>query len=140
MANSPRITAAVANAMLNNSIGTLSGWANSGIIYIYSGTQPASGGGALSGNTLLSSGMTMNATAFGSASAGVITANNITPDSSAAATGTATWFRLTKSDGVTVLLDGSVGVSGCDLNIVTTSIVMGGTVTCTSFTITQPQQ
>lgn len=36
-------------------------------------------------------------------------------------------------------MDGSVGTSGCDLNLNTTSIVAGATVSCTSFTITQAE-
>ena len=134
MANSPRITAATANTMLDSGIGTQ---ADSGKLYIYSGTQPATGGGGLSGNTLLST-LTMGSDSFPSSSGGVLTANAITQDSSAAATGTAAWFRLTKSDTTTVLLDGSVGTSGADLNLNSVSITSGGTVSCTSFTITQP--
>ena len=53
------------------------------------------------------------ATAFGASLAGVATANAITADSSANATGTATWFRVFKSDGTTALWDGSVGTAGC---------------------------
>jgi hypothetical protein len=135
MTLSPRITAADANAMLNNSIG--GGLADAGLLLIYSGTQPAAGGGALSGNTLLAT-LTMGSPAFGSASAGVLTANNIT-SATAIATGAASWFRLTKADGVTVLLDGSIGTAGCDLNLSSTSIISGGTVTVTTFSITMPQ-
>jgi hypothetical protein len=133
MANSPRITAAVANAALDAAYEPA---ADSGQIQIYDGTQPAAGGGALSGNTLLAT-LTLNATAFPSASGGVLTANAIT-SATAVATSTATWFRMTKSDGTTVLLDGSVGTSGADLNLNSTSIVSGGNVAVTSFTITLP--
>ena len=41
-----------------------------------------------------------------------------------------------KSDGSTVLFDGTVGVSGCDLNIATTAIVAGAIVGVTSFVYT----
>ena len=132
MANSPRITAAVANAMLDAAIGTL---ADGGKLRIYDGTQPAAGGGTA---TNLLAELTMNADAFPAASGGVLTANAITAAASAAATGTATWFRLVKSDGTTVLLDGSVGTSGADLNLNSVSITAGGQVSCSSFTITQP--
>jgi hypothetical protein len=67
------------------------------------------------------------------------TANTIATDSSAAATGTAAWFRAYKSDGVTGVLDGSVGTSGSDLNLNTTSIVSGATVAVTSFTVSQSE-
>lgn len=129
-----RIPAAVANAALDAAIGTI---ADLGKLRIYDGTQPAAGGGALSGNNLLAE-LTLNADAFPAASGGVLTANAITSDSSADATGTATWFRIVKSDGTTVLCDGSVGTSGCDLNLNSTSIVATGAVAVSSLTITLP--
>ena len=42
-------------------------------------------------------------------------------------------------DGVTGVMDGSVGTTGCDLNLNTTSIVIGATVSVTSMTITQTE-
>jgi hypothetical protein len=105
---------------------------NSGKLRIYSGTRPATGGTA---TTLLAE-LTCNATFAPSASGGVLTLNAITADSSADATGTATWFRLLKSDGTTIVMDGDVGTSGSDLNLNSTSITAGGTVSVTSFVIT----
>jgi hypothetical protein len=67
------------------------------------------------------------------------TANTIGSDSSAAYTGTASWFRCYKSDGVTGVLDGSVGTSGSDLNLNTTSIISGAVVAVTSFTVSQSE-
>jgi hypothetical protein len=81
--------------------------------------------------------LTMNATAFGSAVAGVATANAITADSSADLTGTASWFRLYKSDNTTVICDGSVGTSGADLNLNSVAISSGAAVTITAFTLTE---
>jgi hypothetical protein len=78
-----------------------------------------------------------NATAFGAASSGVATANAITADTSADNTGTATWFRALKSDGTTVVFDGSVGTSGADLNLNSTAISAGATVSVTAFTYTE---
>jgi hypothetical protein len=108
---------------------------NSGFIKIYSGTQPADANTALSGNTLLST-LTCNSTFAPSASSAVLTLNAITSDTNAAATGTASFFRMLKSDATTVVMDGSVGTSGCDMNLNTTSIVASATVACTSFTVT----
>lgn len=107
---------------------------NSGFIEIYSGTQPVNANTALSGNTLLAT-LTFGATAFGAASASVITANTITPGT-AVATGTATFARLYESNGTTVVGDITVGTSGAGLNLNTTSIVTGATVSCSSFTLT----
>lgn len=104
---------------------------SSGKLRIYDGTRPATGGTA---TTLLAE-LTLNATFAPGASSGVLTLNAITSDTSADATGTATWFRLTTSGG-TAVVDGNVGTSGSDLNLNTTSIVAAATVAVTSFTIT----
>jgi hypothetical protein len=117
------------NAQLD-AITTFAG--NSGKLRIYNGTRPATGGTA---TTLLAE-LTCNATFAPAASGAVLTLNAITQDASADATGTATWFRLVKSDGTTHVLDGDVGTSGSDLNLNSTSITSGATVSVTSFTIT----
>lgn len=75
--------------------------------------------------------------AFGAAASGVATANAITDDSSADATGTAAVLRIRDRDN-TNLIDGSVGTSGEDLNLNTTSITTGDVVSITSATITMP--
>jgi hypothetical protein len=106
---------------------------NSGKLRIYSGTRPATGGTA---TTLLAE-LTCNATFAPSASGGVLTLNAITQDSSADATGTATWARLLKSDGTTIVLDCSVGTSGADINLNTTSIVTGAAVSVSSAVLTE---
>jgi hypothetical protein len=103
----------------------------SGLLRIYSGTRPATGG---TETTVLAE-LTFSATFAPAASAGVLTANAITQDSSANATGTATWFRVLTS-GAAARIDGDVGTSGSDLNLNSTSITLGGTVAVTSFVIT----
>ena len=92
---------------LNTDIGT------SAQLNIYTGTRPTAVGTALSGNTLLVT-LTGNGTAFGTASAGVLTASAIT-SGTAVASGTASFFRLFKSDGTTAVIDGDVGASGVGL-------------------------
>lgn len=119
----------VRNAMLD-AITTAIG--ASGLLRIYDGTRPASGGAA---TTLLAQ-LALSATAAPAASGGVLTLSAITQDSSADATGTATWFRITTSGG-TFVIDGSVGTSGSDLNLTTTSIVITQPVSVTSFVITE---
>ena len=104
----------------------------SGFLRIYDGARPASGGTA---TTLLAE-LTLSATAAPAASGGVLTFNSITQDSSANATGTATWFRIVTSGGVFVI-DGSVSTSGSDLNLTTTSITLGQPVSVTSCVITE---
>ena len=132
MANNLRFTTALRNAM-GDAITTYAG--ASCILRLYSGTQPANANTALSGNTVLAE-LTCNATFAPAASGGVVTLNSITNDSSANATGTATFFRLFRSDGTTVICDGEVGTSGSDLNINSTSISSGAAVAVTSATFT----
>lgn len=103
----------------------------SGKIRVYSGTRPATGGTA---TTLLGE-LPCSATFAAAASGGVLTLNAITNDSSADATGTASWFRVLTSANAAVI-DGDVGTSGSDLNMNTTSIVSGGPIAISSFTIT----
>lgn len=124
--------AAVRNAMLDvltTEVGA------SGKLKIYDGTPPVNASASLSGNTLLAE-LTLASTLAPSASGGVLTFDTITSDSSADASGTATFFRITTSGG-TVKAQGSVGTSGADLNLVSTSISAGGTVGVASMAITE---
>lgn len=108
---------------------------NAALLRIYSGTQPANADAAVGAGTLLAE-LTCGSPFAGAASSGALTANAITSDSSANATGTAAWFRLVKSDGTTAVLDGEVGTSGADLNLNNLSIASGQTVSVSSFVIT----
>lgn len=110
---------------------------NNGFIEFYTGTKPANANTALSGNTLLAT-LTFGATAWGSAVAGVLTANPIT-SGTAVATGTATFARMYKSDGTTVLGDVDVATSGAGINLNSTSIVLGALVAVSSLTWTIPE-
>lgn len=105
---------------------------SSGLLRIYDGTRPASGGTA---TTLLAQ-LALSATAAPASSSGVLTFNAITQDSSADATGTATWFRITTSGG-TFVIDGSISTSGSDLNLTSTSIVATQPVSVTSCVLTE---
>lgn len=120
---------AIRNAMLDAITSAVGG---SALLRIYDGSRPATGGTA---TTLLAE-LTCNATFAPGASSGVLTLNSITQDSSANATGTATWFRIVTSGG-TFCVDGNVGTSGSDLNLTTTSIVSGQPVSVTSFVVTE---
>ena len=100
----------------------------SAVIKIFSGTQPAGGG---TETTKLAE-LTCSTTLAPAASAGVLTLNAITADTSAAASGTATWFRLETSGG-TFIIDGDVSTTGNngDLQLNDTAIVLNGTVSLT---------
>jgi hypothetical protein len=135
MANNPLPYDATVVASVNAVTALL----NSGFIKIYTGAQPALNG-AVTG-TLLAT-LTFSATAFPAATAasGTVTATaNAITSGTAGATGTAGYFALVKSDGVTVVATGSVGTSGADLNLNTLTITSGNTVSCSSFLITQAE-
>jgi len=104
----------------------------SGKIRIYDGIRPSKGGAV---TTLLAELTFSNPSAPASVS-GVLTANAITGDPSAAATGTATWFREVDSDNVFVM-DGDVGLSGSDLNLNDVNIVIGLPVNISSYVNTE---
>jgi hypothetical protein len=117
----------------NNRLDEVSALAgSSALLRIYSGTRPATG--AAPGGTLLAE-LTCGSPFAPAASGGVLTANSITTNQ-AAASGTASWFRVVASNGTTHVVDGDVGTSGSDLNLSSTSIVEGGDVSVTSLTIT----
>lgn len=102
-------------------------------IRIYNGTRPATGGTA---TTLLAE-LTCSDPS-GTVTNGVFTLSAITQDSSADATGTATWFRIVDSTGAFVL-DGSVSAigGGGDLQLGTTSIIATAPVLVASFVATE---
>ena len=128
----------LSNAAANAAVDALTALLNSGYIRIYSGSQPTDANTAIGAQVLLAE-LTFGATAFGAAVAGVATANAITQDSSANATGTAAWARFFKSDGTTVVCDGSVGTASSNLILNTTSIVSGVPVSCSALTFTLPK-
>ena len=124
------INTQLAAATANGQASTLSTLCNSGLCRVYDGTQPATGDTAL-GAQVLGVTLTLNATAFGAPVGGLLTANAIT-GGTAVASITPTWFRLLKSDGVTVVMDGSVGATAS--NMILGAFTSGTTVTCSAFT------
>lgn len=123
----------------NNMLDEITGLAGaSAKLRIYDGTQPADADTAVSGQTLLAE-LTCNATFAPAASGGVLTLNAISDDTSANASGTATWFRITDSAGTTTVLDGDVSTVAAgtgDLQLDSTSITATQTVSVSSFAIT----
>lgn len=104
---------------------------------VYSGTRPTDANTALSGNTLLAE-LTLNATFSPVASGGQLVANSITQDSSADATGTASFVRVFEADGTTPICDLSVGVGSGEVQFATLSFVVGAVVQVTALTINFP--
>jgi hypothetical protein len=127
----------MSSTALNAEADALSDLLDNGYLRIYDGSQPADANTAVGAQTLLAE-LRFNATAAPAASGGVLTFNAFTSDSSANATGTAAWFRALKSDGSTVVMDGTVGTGTHNLVLSTTSIAAGVQVSVTSFTHTIP--
>jgi len=114
---------------------------STGYLMILTGSPPASVATVDSGTELVD--LPLSSTA-GTVSAGVLTFNSITA-TAAVATGTAAHFLLCSTSSVancvavsstTRVAQGSVGTSGADLNLATTSIVSAATISITSWTIT----
>lgn len=141
MASNLFITNAVAQAILT-AIKTAIDAGTAAIIEIYDGTQPTDADTAVGAQTKLAT-LTMAATAFGAVSddapGAIMTADTITADASADATGTAAWFRLLTQAGGTTILDGSVGTSGADMNFNTVAFTAGSEIALTAMTIRVPE-
>jgi hypothetical protein len=111
-------------------------WFGGATLVIYDGVQPSYSNVATSGQHVLATftlpAYTSNTVATTS-NAVTITFGSIS-NVSATYSSTATWFRIT--NGASTVCDGSVGTSGCDLNINSTSISSGATVSITGFVYT----
>jgi hypothetical protein len=131
MANSPKF----ANVTVNAEADALARLLDNGYLRLYSGSQPTNADTALGAQVLLAE-LRFAATSAPAASAGVLTFSAITSDTSADATGTAAFYRALKSDGTSVVMDGSVGTSSADLVLNSTAIQSGAQVDVTSFAVT----
>ena len=101
-------------------------------IEIRSGSKPATPESTVTGTLLATVAISGSFTASG----GALTSAD--PASvTVAASGTAGYFRL-KTSGGTAKVDGTVGTSGADMNLSTTSLVAGGTVDLGVVTLTAP--
>lgn len=137
MAADPRLSNAAASAAADAVVDLIDAGAGAGTIKIYDGTIPTNANTAIGSQVLLAT-LTFSDPAFGAASNGVATASAITSDSSADATGTASWARIADSNGNTVM-DVTVGTSGEDIDFNTVSFVSGATIAISSLTYTQPK-
>lgn len=134
MANNLKYSASLKNLQMD---GITTRCGASALLLIYSGTQAATPDTAIGAQVLLAT-LTCNATFAPAASGGVLTLNAITSGTGSGGAGggtNATWFRMTTAGSV-AHLDGTVGISGSDLNLNNTNIATGQTVACTSFVLT----
>lgn len=135
MALNTRLGAAARNAAVDAITGTIGA---SGKLRIYDGTQPTDADTALGAQVLLAD-LPLSATAFAASSGGSASANAITTDSAADATGTATWGSFLTSANVRKI-DFSVGTSGANLNLNSVAITTGAAVAVSAFTMSVPMQ
>lgn len=138
MAYDPKLSWAAVQAAMNGFGDTL----NSGYLRIYDNTStvPSNADDSNGTNVLLAE-LTLAADAFGTCSgSGVITAGTITADSSANATGTASYARYYKSDGTTCMFQGLCGTSASDFVLNSLSIQSGANVSCSSATLTMVRE
>jgi hypothetical protein len=119
-----------ANDLLEHSGVAVADQVGGGSLVIYSGTPPAGPNEALSGNTALATFTFGAATAQGAPSAGVMNLNFNATTVTAAATGTATFFRILNSSSV-ALIQGVVATSGGDWNLSSVNITSGDNVSIT---------
>lgn len=143
MANTKIANAAAVDAC-DALVDLLDAGAGAGSLRIYDGSQPSGGPDEAVGSQTLLAELTLSDPAFGGATdadpGGQATADAISDDTSADASGTASWFRAVDSDGNAVI-DGDVSSTGGggDLELNSTSISSGATVSVTSWTVTMPE-
>lgn len=124
----------ISNGAANAVIDVITDLLDGGTLEIRSGVKPAATSDSAAG-TLLAT-VTLGAPSFGAASTRSATITDPAA-ATAAATGTAGWFRA-KTSGGTAVIDGTVGTSGADLNLSTTALVAGGSVDITGGTLSLP--
>lgn len=124
----------LSNVTVNSQADSLARRLDNGFLRLYSGVQPGSADIAVTDQVLLAE-LRFATPSAPAAANGVLTFSAIVADAAADATGIATWLRCVSSDGSTVVMDGSVGVTGStsNLELATNSIVQNAQVTVTSF-------
>jgi hypothetical protein len=128
-----RLSPAARNAA-GDAITALLNAGGAGTIDIRTGAQPTDPATAATGTVLAT--FTLPATAFAAFTSGTGNLNTVA-SVTASATGTAGWFRM-KNNAGTGVIDGTVGTSGAELNLSTTSITAGGSVSITSGSLSMP--
>lgn len=138
MANLFKLGTTSRNAACDGIVDAIDGGTPPGRLEHRTGSQPTNVGDASSG-TLLGTNLFSNP-AFGAASSGTATANAITSDTNADASGTAGYFRIYTGAGAdtAALSQGNTSTSGADLNFDNNVIVAGGTIAISSMTVTVP--
>jgi hypothetical protein len=122
---------ALRTARAQHVVDALDANASAGYVELYSGSRPATG--AAIGASVLLATCTLSKPSAAVAS-GVSTFNAVTNGTGTAGAGagtTATWCRFKDGSGAFVM-DGSVGTSGADINMNSTTVATGQTVSITT--------
>ncbi len=106
---------------------------NAAILRIYDGTRPSTGGAATTKLAEFTLG-----TPFAASAASAVLSPNLPSAATGLAAGTATWWRVVKSDGTTHVMDGDAGLSGSGKSMIlsTTTVSVGLSISVTSWSIT----
>lgn len=108
----------------------------SAVLKIRTGAAPATVATADSGTVLAT--LNLPSDWMAAASSGSKALAGTWQDASADATGTAAHFRIYATDGTTAHIQGTVGTSGADMIVDSTSFTAGQSFSVTSFTLTAP--
>lgn len=128
-----RLSTPAANAALNSLATLMDAGSGAATMDLYANTIPTNGDTAVGSQTKLGTVTFSNPCVAAPAASRVLTFDTITGDSSADASGTATWGRVKDSDG-NLCFDGTVTATGGGgvITLNTTTIVAGGPITVTS--------
>jgi hypothetical protein len=107
---------------------------DNGWIDIYDGMQPVNADMPISSQTLLVS-LRFQGISAPAARNGVLVFNDIAT-AIASGSGNAAFYRCTKTDHTTVVMDGSIDLSGANMNLNSIGVTAGANVTLNSFSHT----
>lgn len=131
MSSNVKLSLAAAEAQAN----AIAPLCNGGFIDFYSTAQPSTPETPPGGTSLAT--LDLPNPAAASVTNGLMTFNAI-PGGTVAVSGTALWFRITENDHSTPVLDGTVGTSGSDINLNSTTLVNGTSLNLSALTIQVP--
>lgn len=141
MPSEMKISNVAAKAACNAVVDLLDAGAGVAKVAIYDAPKPAGPDVAITTQTKLAE-LACSDPCFGDADdadpGAIATANAITDDTAADATGTAAWFRASDSDG-NAIDDGTCGLADADMLLNSLSIAAGQKVQVTEWTATMPE-
>jgi hypothetical protein len=124
------MAAGYSTTLRNNQLDAITSFTgNAALVRVYDGTRPATGA-AITSQVKLAE-FTM-ATPFAPAASAGALSPTLPANTTGLAAGTATWFRIVKSDGTTFVMDGSVGT---EMTLNTATFSIGVTTQMTAFSI-----